>query len=85
MQQNFSVKEYWLLWSAERMDPNVLHQEVSQALSKLTKQNLHFSFSLDNVRKDPKFSNSNKIISKFNKAMIIEAKKEQKEEIYYFL
>ena len=86
LQEKFSVKEYWLLWSAERMDPNVLHQEVMQAVSKLTKQALKFSFSFGNVRKDPKFSNSSKkSTSKFNKAMIIEAKKEQKDEIHYFL
>ena len=86
LQEKFSVKEYWLLWSAERMDPNVLHQEVTQALSNLTKQTLQFSFSFGNVRKDPKFSNSSKkSTSKFNKAMIIEAKKEQKDEIHYFL
>ena len=84
LQHKYSVKEYWLMWSAERMDPTVLHQEVCQIISKYTKTELHFSFSFGNIRKDPKYS-STKSTTKFNKAMIIEAKKEQKEEIYFIM
>ena len=84
LQQKYSVKDYWLMWSTERMDPLVLHQEVSLALSKMTKDTLHFSFSFGNIRKDPRFD-TRASPGKFNKAMIIEAKKEQKETIYFFL
>ena len=84
LQHKYSVKEYWLMWSAERMDPTVLHQEVCQIISKYTKTELHFSFSFGNIRKDPRYS-STKSTTKFNKAMIIEAKKEQKEEIYFVM
>ena len=84
LQQKYSVKEYWLMWSTERMDPLILHQEVSHALSKMTKDTLHFSFSFGNIRKDPRFDTRTSS-GKFNKAMIIEAKKEQKELVYSFL
>ena len=81
LQQKYTAKDYWLMWSTERMDPEVLHTEVSNVIAKVTTKKLHFTFSFGNIRKDPKYSISTNT-AKFNKAMIVEVKKEQREETY---
>ena len=66
------------------MDPNTLNQEVSQHHLNHTSHDLHISFYFGLIRKGPRFIN-NTYKNKYNKAMIIEAKCEQKEEIYQAL
>ena len=71
------------MWSTERMDPNSLHQEAIQKLSNFTSHDLHFSFNFGLFRKDPRFINNKESYkNKHNKAKIIEAKCEEKEEIW---
>ena len=84
LQEKFTSKDYWLLWSTERMNSECLKEETTSIINKITNKNISFSFNFGAVRKDQKF-NSNSNASKWNKAMIIEAKREEKEEIYSML
>ena len=52
LQQKYTTKEYWLMRSTERMDPN------AQYLSNLTLHDLHFSFNFGIIYKDPRFINN---------------------------
>ena len=83
LQQKFSSKDYWLMWSTERMDTEVLHNQVSQIIKKSTNENLQFSFNFGSIRKDTKQFNANS--SKWNRAIIIEAKREEKDRIYHYM
>ena len=85
LQEKYTTKDYWLMWSTERMDSNILHQEVSHQLSKFTTHNLKFSFNFGQIRKDPRFITKESYKKQYNRAMIIEAQREQKEEIYQAL
>ena len=84
LQEKFTSKDYWLLWSTERMNSECLKEETTSIINKITNKNFSFSFNFGAVRKDQKF-NPNSNASKWNKAMIIEAKREEKEEIYSML
>ena len=79
LQEKYTAKEFWLLWSTERMDPEVMKEEIDQITMKIENKRYNLSFNFGMVRKDQKFSNNNQP-SKWNKAMIIEVKREEKEE-----
>ena len=64
----------------ERMDTNALHDRVTQIVHQITSKKYQFSFNFGSIRKDSNQFNSS--ISKWNKAIIIEAKREEKEMIY---
>ena len=84
LQEKYTAKEFWLLWSTERMDPEVIKEEIDQITMKSENKKYNLSFNFGMVRKDQKFSNNNQP-SKWNKAMIIEVKREEKEEAYRVL
>ena len=84
LQEKFTAKDYWLLWSTERMDPEILKDEIDQLTMKIVNKKFQLSFNFGMIRKDTKFSN-NTTPSKWNKAMIIEAKREEKDEAYRVL
>ena len=84
LQEKYTAKEYWLLWSTERMDPEVLKEQIDDITMQLEKKKYQLSFNFGMIRKDPKFSNSTKP-SKWNKAMIIETKREEKDAAYNVL
>ena len=81
LQQKFSSKDYWLMWSTERIDTEVLQERVTQIINQIYNQKYHFSFNFGNIRKDLKQFN-NRSNSKWNRALIIEAKREEKDQIY---
>ena len=83
LQQKHTAKDYWLLWSTERMDTEVLHDEVSTLLKKYSKEEFIFSFNFSYVRKET-FNKSNND-SKWNRALVIEVKREEKDRIYSML
>ena len=87
LQEKYTVKEYWLMWSTERMDPQSLHHAVMEVIDKHTAGIQHnFAFSFGMIRKDPRYTSTSEYNSrpsqKYNKAMIIEAKKENKDTVY---
>ena len=84
LQEKFTAKDYWLLWSTERMDSEILKDEIDELTMKIVKKKFQLSFNFGMVRKDTKFSN-NSTPSKWNKAMIIEVKREEKTEAYSIL
>jgi len=84
LQEKFTAKDYWLLWSTERMDHEILKDEIDELTMKIVKKKFQLSFNFGMVRKDTKFSN-NSTPSKWNKAMIIEVKREEKTEAYSIL
>ena len=83
LQQKYTAKDYWLLWSTERMDTEALHDEVSTLLKKYSKKEFIFSFNFSYIRKET-FNKSNND-SKWNRALIIEVKREEKDQIYAIL
>jgi len=85
LQEKFTAKDSWLLWSTERMDPEILKDEIDQLTMQIVKKKFQLSFNFGMVRKDTKFSNNSRP-SKWNKAMIMEAtKREEKNEAYSVL
>ena len=84
LQEKYTSKEYWLLWSTERMDPEILKEQIDDITMKIENKKYNLSFNFGMIRKDPKFTNNNQP-SKWNKAMIIEVKREEKEEAYRVL
>ena len=84
LQEKFTAKDYWLLWSTERMDSEKLKDEIDQLTMQIVNKKFQLSFNFGMIRKDTKFSNNN-TPSKWNKAMIIEAKREEKDEAYRVL
>ena len=85
LQHKYTSKDYWLLWSTERMDTEALHNEVTTIIKRHTNQMFNFSFNFTFIRKDNKFTNEIKDSSKWNKALVIEVKKEEKDSIYPIL
>jgi len=68
LQEKFTAKDYWLLWSTERMDTEAMKDEIDVLLTKkIVNKMFQLSFNFGVVRKDTKYSN-NTIKSKWNKA-----------------
>jgi len=80
LQEKHTVKDYWLMWSMERMDTNALHDRVTQIIHQFFSKKYQFSFNFGSIQKDSKQFNSS--TSKWNKAIIIETKREEKEMVY---
>jgi len=80
LQKKYTFKDYWFMWSMERMDTDVLHDRETQIISQITSNKYHFSFNFGSIRKDSKQFNSS--TSKWNKALSIEVKREEKETVY---
>ena len=83
LQHKYTSKDYWLLWSTERMDTSVLHDEITTLIQRYSKQTFNFSFNFSFVRKDTKMSE--KTPSKWNRAIVIEVKREEKDILYPIL
>ena len=83
LQEKYTTKDYWLMWSTERMDPNKLHAEVSQQLKLLTNKEYTFCFHFGMLRKNTTYEKTTS--TKWNKAMLVEVKKEEKDAIYRLL
>jgi hypothetical protein len=66
------------------MDHEILKDEIDALTMKIVNKKFQLSFNFGMVRKDTKFSN-NSTPSKWNKAMIIEVKREEKTEAYSIL
>ena len=84
LQHKHTAKDYWLLWSTERMDTEVLYNEVSGLMKKYSNQNYTFSFNFSYLRKEH-FDKKGNESSKWNKALVIEVKREDKDQIYSIL
>jgi len=85
LHNKYTVKDYWLLWSTERMDTERLHEEVSTMMKKFSNKQFSFSFNFCFLRKDTKLNKDHDISSKWKKALVIEAKREEKDQIYFIL
>ena len=86
LQHKYSSKDYWLLWSTERMDTEVLHNEVSGLMKKYSKKEFAFSFNFSFLRKEQQYEKKKDNESnKWNKALVIEVKREDKDQIHYIL
>ena len=86
LQHKYSSKDYWLLWSTERMDTEVLHNEVSGLMKKYSKKEFAFSFNFSFLRKEQQYDKKKDNESnKWNKALVIEVKREDKDQIHYIL
>lgn len=83
LQHKHTSKDYWLLWSTERMDTEALHIEVSTLMKKYSKKDFAFSFNFSYLRKQH-FNKSNDE-NKWNRALVVEAKREDKDQIYSIL
>ena len=66
------------------MDSEILKDEIDQLTMKIVNKKFQLSFNFGMIRKDTKFSNTS-TPSKWNKAMIIETKREEKDEAYRVL
>ena len=84
LQHKYTSKDYWLLWSTERMDTSALHSEISTLIKRYTKQEFNFSFNFTFVRKENQ-QNKDKTPSKWNKALVLEVKREEKDMLYPIL
>ena len=74
LQHKYTSKDYWLLWTTERMDTTVLHDEITTLIKRYSKQEFNFCFNFSFVRKDSKVNE--KTPSKWNRAIVIEVKRE---------
>ena len=72
LQEKHTVKDYWLMWSTERMNSERLHDEVSQQIKLLSPKKYTFCFHFGMLRKQISYNHSN--ASKWNKAIIVEVK-----------
>ena len=62
------------------MNTDTVHDRVTQFISQSTTKKYHFSFNFGSIRKDTKQFNNNS--SKWKRAIIIEAKRKEKDQIY---
>ena len=83
LQHKYTSKDYWLLWSTERMDTTVLHDEITTLIKRYSKQEFNFCFNFSFVRKNSKVNE--KTPSKWNRAIVIEVKREEKDILYPIL
>jgi len=49
LQEKHTVKDYWLLWSMERMDTNALHDRVTQIIHQISSKKYQFSFNFGSI------------------------------------
>ena len=90
LQHKDTVREYWLLWSSQKIDTEVLYEAAAKALKTLApRYQPHFAFMWAVIRKEKgKYSKNETIGSKgqqYVKALHIEVPRDEKETTYALL
>ncbi|MGB0423693.1 MAG: hypothetical protein ACPGED_05200, partial [Flavobacteriales bacterium] len=88
LQHKDTVREYFLLWSTQKMDTEKLHEATTQAIKRYTKSTLVFAFVWAVIRKEKGYTVVESKAEKgkqYIRALHIEVPRENKEMTYAIL
>ena len=89
LQEKHTIRDYFLLWSSSEMCPNTMHKEVTNEISKITKEKYKFAFVWSVIRREDKKykrnENANSQGKQYVRALHIEVPKDKAELTYRML